>query len=155
MISQWQKECDDFGEEFIDFAPASLPALAPFADELESDVEGVYACFDGSNYHGALKLNLAHIAGYQGKVLRSRHMVFSPRFDFDEKLSITDYTTLLTELVLGVLAVSDAEMSAPHVKFHFRSPAEKSFFNVFAGVVSSRGMFKDVAMRGTWLYISK
>jgi len=108
-----------------------------------------------STYDAMCQLNVAFLPGYTGKVLRVRHIIHSPMFDFDEGKTVDDYVNVLADIFSGVLSASEGEMLAPHVKFHFRSPAERSFFNTLQDILSKRPIFAGVEMRGAWLYISK
>ena len=84
-----------------------------------------------------------------------RHIVHSPLFDFNEDVKIEDYRDFLGHLFIGVFNVSDTEMPAPHMKFHFQSPAERTFFGAFQDALKSHSVVAEVDLKGSWLYITK
>ena len=101
------------------------------------------------------QLNVALLPGFDGKVLRVRHIVHSPKYDFDDTVGVDDYASFLVDIFLGVFSISYTEMPAPYIKFHFRSPAERSFFSEFKKALEVKDHFKAIEMRGSWLYIKK
>lgn len=155
LLTQWEAEATGFEENFSDYAPDALSVLRPLAEETQVKNAGVYAVCDDSHYSLLCQLNAAFLPGYDGKVLRVRHIVHSPRFDYDADLTIDDYATVLADLFIGVFDASGAEMPAPYVKFHFRSPAERSFFDNLKDLLGRHDAFASVEMRGSWLYIGK
>jgi hypothetical protein len=126
--------------------------LRPLAEQAQVTQSGVYGLKDESGYIGACQLNSAFLPGLEGKVLRVRHIVHAPTFDFDEKVEINDYTKLLTGLFVSVFNVSVTEMPSPHVKFHFQSPAERAFFKEMTSNLSEIDDLAEVKMIGSWLY---
>lgn len=155
LLNQWEQEATTYGENFDDYMPASIEAIRPLAEEAQVLNAGVYGVRSESRYLGLCQLNAAFLPGYQGKVLRVRHITFSPKYDYDEGLSVEDYATVLSDVFIGAYSVSGGEMPAPHMKFHFRSPAEKVFFDRLKEVLREHDAFASVEMRGAWLYIAK
>ena len=86
--------------------------------------------------------------------MRVRMMYLAPHYDFGE-LSIGDYEKILLALFLNVLLMSQTNMIANHIKFHLRSPADRQFFNGFRDSLDAAGVFKEITVRGSWLYITK
>jgi len=107
------------------------------------------------NHHQAVcQVNRALLPGYDGMVLRVRHLVLSPQLDFGDR-DIADYGRILQELLQGILALSETDMPAPYIKLHFRSPADRQFFANLRTTLQRHGVFNEIEMRGAWLYITK
>lgn len=155
LLRQWEELSSDFGEDFAEYAPASLEALRPLAEQPQMVQAGVYAVCHDSNYMGICQLNCAHLPGYDNKVLRVRHIVHSPRFDYADDVGEDEYATFLSDIFIGAYNASISEMPAPYIKFHFRSPAERRFFSVLKRNLSKVSQFKEIEMRGAWLYVSR
>ena len=92
--------------------------------------------------------------GIDGYVLRVRNMTFAPRFDFDD-LGVDAYGKALTGLFGGILALSEAVRVSPHIKFHLRSPADRTFFQALTEPLLKIPLFDTVAAKGAWLYVTK
>jgi len=155
LLNQWEESCAEFDESLSDYATGSLPILRPLAEQAQLNSSGVFALKDDSGYHGICQLNSTHIKGYTGKVLRVRHIVHAPRYDFSSEIVLEDYAELLFGVFKGVIDVSATEMPSPDVKFHFRSPAERQFFVEFTAALKGYKVFDKVDMVGSWLYIKK
>ncbi len=155
LVRQWQDACVSFGEEFEDYACDALPVLEELIEEAPpADRARVVSLFLDGHYQAVCQVNRTHLPGYDGMVLRVRHLVLSPRLDFGDR-PLEDYERVLTELLDGILKLSETEMVAPHIKFHFRSPADRQFFKTLRDSLERRGVFRILEMRGAWLYITK
>lgn len=155
LISQWEDEAESFAADLSDYALASMGVLTDLAEEAPKKRSGVFALQDNDTFIGMCQLNVALLPGFDGQVLRVRHVIHSPRFDLDDNVTVDDYAAFLAHLFSGVLRVSMDQMVAKHIKFHFRSPAERSFFSHFQEAIKEFDAFSSVEMRGSWLYISK
>ena len=155
LLKEWNAQCEAFDENLDDYAVSSMAVIRPLAEATQTPNAGVYALTENDSFTGLCQLNVAFIPGYQDKVLRVRHIVHSPRFDFDDSVSIEDYTKFLSGLLVGVFHISNNEMRAPNIKFHFKSPAERLFFDKMKSAVKDSGIADTVEMRGAWLYIRK
>lgn len=156
LLKDWEQQCSDFRENFFDYAVASLSTLRPLAEQAQTASTGVFALLSPeSRYLGACQLNAAYLPGYTDKVLRVRHIVHAPHFDFDDNVTLDDYTSFLSDLFIGVFEASDTEMPAAHMKFHFQSPAERAFFSVYQKALKSHSVVAKVELNGSWLYITK
>lgn len=155
LIRQWEADCESYSETLEDYATASIPTLRPLAEQAQTHSSGVYALKSDDSFLGLCQLNTALLPGYDGRVLRVRHIVHSPKFDFDTNLTIDDYAAFLAGVLVGVFEVSDNEMLAPHIKFHFKSPAEKTFFAQLQTAIKKIKGVDEVALKGSWLYIKK
>ncbi|SLN36174.1 hypothetical protein AQS8620_01286 [Aquimixticola soesokkakensis] len=157
LTKQWEEECQNYGENFEDYAAASMPILEELASsEPTNRAAGVYAATDGNGkYIAACHANCSHLPGYDGKVLRIRHITFSPDFDFGDSHVLRSYEDALVSVFVGTISLSFNEMKARHIKFHLRSFAEIQFAHRFTEEAEKDGNFKEVKMKGAWIYLSK
>ena len=156
LVSEWKAQCQSFDEDYSQFAMASLPVLAECAESADIS-EGVFALREESKTRVICRANSVHVPGYVGKVLRIRHILMSPEFDFGDA-SIDDYATVLSKLFVGTVKISLDVLPSPHIKFHLPSIADRQFFSVVEnsiGETETGRMFKSFKVRGSWLYISK
>ena len=89
-------------------------------------------------------------------MLRVRFITLSPDFDLNDK-PINEYGSVLVALlgeILG-LAYFDEDLSAMHIKFHLRSPADQQFFAALGAGLRERNVFESIQTRGAWLYITR
>lgn len=155
LMQQWSDQCDSYSEALDDYAVASLPAIRPLAEGAQVSTAGVYSVIKGGSYLGICQLNAAYLPGYDGRVLRVRHIVHCPNFDFSDQVTVEDYVEFLGLILVGVFGESNADMSAPYIKFHFKSPAERRFFEELKVAMSDLDLIDKVEMKGSWLYIKK
>ena len=155
LILQWEDECSHYGENYSDFATASLPVLEHLAYSAPLRDASVYGLVQDDKYQVVCQANSTFLPGYQGKVLRVRHIGLSPRFEFSETVDLQDYTTSLIGVFTGALEVAQQDMPADHIKFHLKSPAERAFGNAFTDALEDHDAFTSVAMKGSWIYLSK
>lgn len=156
LVVEWKAQCENFDEEYDQFAMASLPILADCAGSVDIS-EGVFALQENSKTRAICRANSVHIPGYAGKVLRIRHILMSPEVDFGDA-SIEEYARVLSKLFVGAVKISVVALPSPHIKFHLPSVADRQFFsyveNSISGTQSVR-LFKSFKVRGSWLYITK
>lgn len=155
LLNEWSGQCELFGEDLGEYATSSMTVIRPLAEDTQTPNAGVYALNVNDSFAGLCQLNCTFLPGHDGKVLRVRHIVHSPRFDFDSGITLGDYQDFLSELLVGVFVCSINEMRAPYVKFHFKSPAERSFFAALKSALQAQAVFEEVEMVGSWLYIKK
>lgn len=155
IVLQWEAQSSSYSENFADHAPASMPVLEELAVSAPLRGAGVYSYTLKGEVLAMLQANVALLPGYTGKVLRVRHIVLSPKFEFDDSIEVNDYGDALVGVFAGTIMLSMDGMIAPHVKFHLRSPAERMFGEEFTKVLQDSTVFKDCAMKGSWIYLSK
>ncbi|OJY34660.1 MAG: hypothetical protein BGP11_08580 [Rhodobacterales bacterium 65-51] len=155
LIADWEDQCREFSEDLGEYAMASLPVLESLASETQRKNAGVFALRSDRGYEGICQLNVTPLPGYNGPVLRVRHIVHAPRYDFDNTLGVDEYGQVLTGTLLGVFRTSNGEMKAQHIKFHFKSPAEQMFFTRLKDALSEKEVFSSIELKGSWLYITK
>lgn len=156
MWARWSAICDVYRENFADFSPAALGELERLASEPPAAHAGVYALKGGDGeYLAVCQLNAAFLPGYEGKVLRLRHLVLNPAFEYSVEDMTSDYVRVLTEVFTGVVEVAEVGMPAEHIKIHLRSPGDRQFFNHFEVALKRSQVFASVQLQGAWLYITK
>lgn len=153
LLEAWKAQCEAYAQDFDEFAVATIGVLAPLADvgHPKSEVYGYH--MDGQCWV-ICEANHTLLPGYQGYVLRVRNMTFSPKFDFED-LDIDAYGKALTGLFGGILSLSEEVKKAPHVKFHLRSPADRTFFQALTEPLLKMPLFDSVEVKGAWLYVTK
>ncbi len=156
LNSQWSDQCNDYQEDFESYASASLSTLANECDEGDADLDtGVFALQDeGGVFHSACFLNCTFLKGYTGKVLRVRHLVLSPYYDFED-LELEDYAITLAHAFSAIFEISNGTLNSQHLKIHYRSPYDRTFFAAFALTMKNSSEFKSVESKGMWLHITK
>ena len=155
LVLDWEAECAEFGENFDDYAVASLPVLRELACAPPRRDAAVFGSVSSEKLDVVCQANSSYLPGYTGKVLRIRHIVLSPRHDYSEEFTLDDYCSTLVGVFSGALDLADGEMMSDHVKFHLKSPAERAFGKAFTDVLKDHKAFTDVAIKGSWIYLSK
>ena len=150
----WKSQCADYGEDFEQYASASLPVLKEQATNPTPGVS-VYALErEGSGFDSVVQATAAFIPGYSERVLRVRHMLMSPHFDFGD-YGVDDYAKVLVRTFLSAAELAESgEQSSRHIKFHLRSPAEREFFTAMLVPLGKAERFTDVAIKGAWLHMT-
>lgn len=151
----WDKICSDFDESFDDFAPSALSVLKDIVEDPQIGSVGVFGLVDGDDVLAACRLNVAAIPGYTGKVLRMRQLVLSPKFDFADEYPVDEYVDVLSAMFAGTVVQAETDMPADHIKLHFRSPADREFFNTFQAKLAESKIFSSVQLKGAWLYLTR
>lgn len=156
LLASWKAECDGFGEDFDTYT--AIP-IGIFSEIMEKDAAntGLFVAQASDGSFGAVcMVNHALIPNYVGPVLRVRHILLSPAFDFGTA-ELSEYGEVLIAILNGVISCSetDAKLSANHIKFHARSPADMQFFAAVGKALGTSKAFASVQVRGAWLYITK
>ncbi len=156
LEASWKSECDSFGEDFQSYAEASVGTLRDECDDGTIDqYTGVFALEDQEGrMHSACFLNSTNLPGYSGRVLRVRHFVLSPQYDFED-LDLEDYASVLAAYFIALVECSDTVLKSPHIKIHYRSPYDRTFFAAFGMTMRSTGRFSTVESKGMWLHLTK
>ena len=153
LVLDWEAECDEFSESFDEYAMASLPVLRDLACGAPRKDAAVFGLKTENKFDVVCQANSSLLPRYDGKVLRIRHIVLSPRFDF--AMTLDEYSETLVGVFAGVLSLAYGEMASDHVKFHLKSPAERAFGEAFTAALKNHDAFTEVAMKGSWIYLSK
>ena len=156
LLSQWSDQCHAYGEDFQSFVPETIDLLGNLVDECTgSKWDGVYGSRDGDgSFQAICFVNPAFIPNYNGRVLRVRHVLLSPRSDLGE-FDAEWHARTLGELFERIIELSDGELPCPHVKFHFRSPADLALFRRVKEELLKSDHFDDVRSVGAWLILTK
>ncbi len=156
FLDNWKRQCHDFGEDFSSYVPTTLPILAQQIEDCVNDKwSGVYGVQNSEEeYEAVCFLNGAYIPNFTGRVLRVRHLILAPKYDFGD-YSEDEYARLLSTVFEGVLQESDSNLECQHVKIHFRSPADVAIFRNFGEKLNNLSHFSSVKMVGSWLFVSK
>ena len=156
FTQQWRSECSDYDEDFAHYATASLSALEYECDTgSPDDGSGVFGLLDENDrFHAACFLNSTFLKGWTGKVLRVRHLVLSPYYDFED-LELEHYATTLAHAFTAIVNVSNDELPSQHIKIHYRSPYDRTFFAAFALTMKSSNGLQSVESKGMWLHLTK
>lgn len=119
LESDWSEQCAKYEEDFSSYSEASLGTLRDECDEGSVDKNAeVFALEDPSeNFHAACFLNITHLKGFSGKVLRVRHLVLSPYYDFED-LDLEQYASTLGNYFLALVDCSDTVLPSNHIKLH-------------------------------------
>jgi hypothetical protein len=152
LKAQWRDECARYDEEFEGYAVATFSVLDPLA-ELGHPKSGVYGFYVNEDCQMICEANRTMLPGYVGYVLRVRNMTFAPKFDFEDQ-PVNTYGNALVGLFGGILGLSNSE-ATPHIKFHLRSPADRTFFHALCEPLLRIPIFDTVEVRGAWLYVTK
>lgn len=155
LEDQWRQQCENHGEDYDTYAEASLGTLHDECDDGQIDpASGVFALRDtAGGFHCACFLNSTLLKGFNGKVLRVRHLILSPHYDFAD-LSIERYSDILSSYFSQLIAVSKTTLPSDHIKLHYRSPYDRTFFATFALNMRGTGVIKNVESVGMWLHIT-
>ena len=153
LWAEWDEICSSFGESFQDFAPSSLTILQPLAESPQTNSSGVFALVDQDSILAVCQLNVAWIKGYTDRVLRLRHLLLSPEYDFSDEVTVDKYVQILSEMFAGTVLCAENELLAKHVKLHLQSPADRQFFKEIEQHLAKAAKFSSVKMHGAWLYV--
>ena len=147
LKGQWRKAAEAIEEDFSTFA------LGPFAaldlQMQQGGKAGLFGLYDGTVPHAFCQVNKLLMAKFEGPVLRARFMTVSPLYDFGGK-DLAGYGQLLIELFSGIACLSRNTMSASHVLFHLRSPADAQFLAPLQRV-GPDSPFVRFAIKGAWV----
>lgn len=156
LLQKWKAECHSFDEEIESYMPTMLDTLAEQIEICKQDTRsGVYALEgEADDVEAICFLNGAFLPKFTGRVLRVRHLILAPKYDFAD-YSVDEYARVLARIFEAVLKVSDSQIQCPHVKIHFRSPADVAVFREFAEKLNDLSHFDHVKMVGSWLFVSK
>lgn len=105
-------------------------------------------------YHAACYLNSTMLKGFSGYVLRVRHLLLSPYYDFED-LSLDDYADILARFFTALVECSEGELLSPHIKIHYKSPYDRTFFAAFGMQLRASGRFQTVESKGMWLHLTR
>jgi hypothetical protein len=155
LTKQWEQQCHKLDEDFQTYLPDTIKLLGELVEQTKGNQhDGVFAHVDSGQYRGICFMNGAFIPGYTGRVLRVRHVILAPDYDYgdyDER----DFAEILGGFFENIIDTSENVIICNHVKIHFRSPADVAVFRRFSEEMSKFEHFSSVLMKGAWLMITK
>ncbi|MGC5747349.1 hypothetical protein J4P41_01730 [Gluconobacter sp. NFX36] len=149
----WREQCEDFEEDGDSYAQAGMSVLAPLAEEPLRRAKVYVLCDEAGTPHCIFQANSTFLPHFTGRVLRIRHMILSPDYDYGSK-SVEEYAQILTEAFSQACDLAIKELPSAHVKFHFRTPADLEFFRRARPSLAKEPAFTSVDMHGAWLSLS-
>lgn len=149
---QWSEVCESYGDALEEYAISSLPVLRETARTSDASTKAMGLFDEDGRCHAVCFANRASIKGYSEPVLRIRHLLLAPEYDYGT-LSASQYATALTSTFAAAVSLAFSGLPAKHVRFHLRSPADVSFFSSIATTLGNLPLFEFVNMRGAWLYL--
>ncbi|MBS1080822.1 hypothetical protein [Gluconobacter kondonii] len=150
---QWRQQCEDFDADSESYAQSAMGVLTELAEEPTRRAK-VYVLRDENGIaHCVFQANSTALPHFDGLVLRIRHMILSPDYDYGQK-NVTEYAQILTESFSHACALASTDMPSAHVKFHFRTPADLDFFRRARPTLQQDPAFTSVMMYGAWLALS-
>jgi len=157
FCDDWNRQCAAFDDDLESYGEGWLQVLRDLAADAnaESRKAGIFALIDAQGFHWAVcQVNCAAIKGYDGPVIRVRHIILCPHIDYGEA-DITTYGSVLAGVFAEVYARSGRQWPAGHIKFHLRSPEDQKFFGLLSTALAGTDRFSSVSMKGAWLYVTK
>ncbi len=158
LIEDWSRQLEPYYENIDDYMTASLPVLEDLAKEPKRSDRGVFGLKNNDGYDAICKINVTYLPGYTGKVMRVRHITYAPCIDFwdpeTEGELLEYYGTILVKMFIGALRLREQAMPADHLKVHYRSPAERMFFDKIAHAFHEVPTGIAVKQWGAWVYFS-
>ncbi|QUS41635.1 hypothetical protein RPMA_24360 [Tardiphaga alba] len=146
LKGQWRKAAEAIEEDFSTYVIGTFAALDPL---VQSGKGGLYGLYEGTVPQAFCQVNKLLMPKFEGPVLRARFMTVSPAYDLGSA-SAEKYGQLLVELFSGMVWLSRNALSASHVLFHLRSPADAHFLAPLQTPVPS-SPFQRFAIHGAWV----
>lgn len=154
--SCWRNQCEDLDEDFDFYAQSSMSVLDSLALSPSKNAK-VFVLYREANEKKEplviFQANSTHLPGFDGRVLRVRHMVMSPNYDYGD-VNKEEYKEILVETFARATALAVSELESKHVKFHFRTPSDLYFFREMRPSLEQEEEIKDVKAYGAWISFS-
>jgi hypothetical protein len=145
---QWRKATENAEEDFSTFALGPLAAIDQQMQQ-GGGKAGLYGLYEGSVPHAFCQVNKLLIPRFEGPVLRARFMTVAPAYELGSA-GRDKYGHLLIELFSAMIWLSRDSMSASHILFHLRSPADAQFLAPLQAPVPD-SPFERFAINGAWV----
>lgn len=153
ILDQWRSQAEGFDDDFESYESGALSIIRPLAEGPQAKNVAIYGLEIDGAYAAIAQLNTALLPKTTGVTLRVRMMLLSPEFDQGSH-SIDEYGDLMGHILSNTILVAKNEMKADHVKFHLRSPADRTFFTTMGISLGNQNVFTAVHTTGSWLYIT-
>jgi hypothetical protein len=148
LKSQWRRAAEAAEHDFSTFVQGPFAALDPLVAQGAARA-GLYGLYDDQVPHAFCQVNKLLMGKFEGPMLRARFMTVAPVYDFGAA-DLGKYGQLLVELFSGIVWLSRNTMSANHVLFHLRSPADAQFLAPLRMTVAT-SPFQRFAINGSWV----
>lgn len=146
LKSQWRKAAEAAEEDFSTYTQGIFAALDPV---MQGGKGGLYGLYDGTVPQAFCQVSKLLMPKFEGPVLRCRFMTVSPAYDFGSA-GLDKYGQLLIELFSGMIWLSRNALSASHIQFHLRSPADAQFLAPLQAPVPD-SPFQRFTINGAWV----
>jgi hypothetical protein len=146
LKSQWRKAAEAAEEDFSTYTQGPFAILDPL---MLGGKGGLYGLYDGTVPQAFCQVNKLLMPKFEGPVLRARFMTVSPAYDLGSA-GLQKYGQLLIELFSGMVWLSRNALSASHVLFNLRSPADAQFLAPLQALVAD-SPFQRFAINGAWV----
>jgi hypothetical protein len=148
LKAQWRKAAENADEDYSTFALGMMAAIDQQMQQ-GGGKAGLYGLYEGSVPHAFCQVNKLLIPRFEGPVLRARFMTVAPAYEFGSA-GRDKYGQLLIELFSAMVWLSRDTMSASHILFHLRSPADAQFLAPLQAPVPT-SPFDRFAINGAWV----
>jgi hypothetical protein len=147
LKAQWRKTAEAADQDFSTYALGSLVAID--LQMQQGGKAGLFGLYEGTVPHAFCQVHKLLIPRFEGPVLRARFMTVSPAYDFGSA-GRDKYGQVLVELFSAMIWLSRDSMSASHILFHLRSPADSQFLSPLQAPVPN-SPFDRFAINGAWV----
>ena len=154
LCRQWEQDCPSYNEDFFDLYPCNPARTTRTGHRTAPDECCRLRCQTRVWLQRCTSGQRMPSPRHDGLVLRVRRITCSPTYDYNSEITIYDYVTTLINVSAGARLLSNGEMSAQHIKFHLRSPAELQYGDHFLQALRDNSAFSLVEMRGARNYLS-
>ena len=154
LIFQWEGQCKAAGEGIEVFAPVQMEHAAKIVTEGSGSQDYyIYSSFIGGNHECILHVNKGvRMPDTHGLTHRVMWVLLSPKYDYGA-VDPRDIANVATDVIVGALNLCK-EDGSQNVKIHIGNMGDREYFSGVANALRSFGQFKEVDLRGNWLYIS-
>lgn len=155
---QWAGQCDEYGEQFDEYAAPSIAHAQEIADgKLCTDKYGIYTLVDDAQFELIGHFNLARLPRTAGVTLRVVWVLMAPKYDYaDVTPDVLAHVSsgLLAETIMLSKGQTEPSMKAEHIKIHLTNIADRRFFAGAAYTLKGSRSLADVEIRGNWLHMT-
>lgn len=123
--AQWKKDAESVGEDFSTFSMGSYAAFDALTKD--GDHPTLYCLSDGERIHAACQVSRLMMSKFPTPILRARFISVSPIYELG-MLDAGQYAQMMVALFSGIVWLSRDTLSAGHIRFFLKSPADSQFF---------------------------
>lgn len=154
LVESWRVETEALGEIFDELEQLQSDILLPLVQKNDPKA-AVFSVYEDGKYISVCQLNTVGLPGYDGPVMRMRHLTFAPSIDLGEA-GLEPYIDGLIETFWQVVRLchEDGKMKASYMNFHLPSPADRHYFTIASKSFIKHKLFDAIDSKGAWLYIT-